>query len=68
MVVNKVHEKSSFKQSKCFEKFLSFNTQQTKLAEKKIFKRILIEYSVTVSMEVNRKSSYKNKNRSYQKK
>ena len=50
LVVEKFHEKISFKQSQWLEKYIDFNTQMRNLS-KMILKKISINYSITRSME-----------------
>ena len=41
MVVEKIHEKDSFKHSKCLKKYISFNTQKRDIAENEFERRLL---------------------------
>ena len=50
MLVDKIHERISFKQSKWLEKYISFNTQKRNKA-KMILKKTSKNYLVTHFME-----------------
>ena len=59
MVVDKIHETISFKQSKCLEKFTVYNTQKTNRAEndfEKDFYILLINAFYGKTMEKSTKS------------
>ena len=54
MVVTKVHENFSFKQSKCLEKYNSFNTQKRDKAKKdfeKSFLKLLVDAAFVKFLE-----------------
>ena len=49
-VVDEIHEIISFKQSKCLEKYINFNTQKRNKAEND-FEKDSKNYLITLSME-----------------
>ena len=51
MIVDKIHEIISFKQSMWLEKYKIFNTQKSKIRLKVILKKTSMNYLITHSME-----------------